>query len=55
MNAEIRFITLILDRVGRKKPLVFGAGSFVITFSILAAILANDPAGDPSSSVTAQR
>ncbi|KJA22939.1 hypothetical protein HYPSUDRAFT_40448 [Hypholoma sublateritium FD-334 SS-4] len=53
--ANLFFITLVLDRVGRKKPLVFGAGSFVVTFSILAAILANDPAGNPSSSVTAQR
>jgi MFS family permease len=49
------FIVFILDRVGRKKPLMFGAASFVVTFSILAAILANDPVGDPNSSATAQR
>ena len=34
------FITLILDTVGRKKPLMFGAGSFVITYSVLTAIVA---------------
>lgn len=52
---QFSFITFVLDRVGRKKPLMFGAASFVVTFSILAAILANDPAGDPNSSITAQR
>ncbi|KAF7424377.1 hypothetical protein PC9H_009684 [Pleurotus ostreatus] len=41
--ANIFFITLILDRVGRKKPLMFGAASFVVTFSILAAIVASFP------------
>ncbi|EKM58415.1 uncharacterized protein PHACADRAFT_252717 [Phanerochaete carnosa HHB-10118-sp] len=37
------FITLILDTVGRKKPLMFGAGSFVVTYSILTAIVACFP------------
>lgn len=37
------FITLALDTVGRKKPLMFGAGSFVVTYSILTAIVARFP------------
>jgi len=37
------FITLILDTVGRKKPLMFGAASFVVTYSILTAIVACFP------------
>lgn len=37
------FITLILDTVGRKKPLMFGAASFVVTYSILTAIVASFP------------
>jgi hypothetical protein len=37
------FITLVLDRVGRKKPLLFGAASFVVLYSILAAIVATNP------------
>ncbi|KAF9442102.1 general substrate transporter [Macrolepiota fuliginosa MF-IS2] len=41
--ANIFFITLILDRVGRKKPLLFGASSFVVLYSILAAIVATNP------------
>ncbi|RDB25726.1 High-affinity glucose transporter [Hypsizygus marmoreus] len=53
--ANLFFITLILDRVGRKKPLMFGAASFVATFSILAAIVATNPPGDPNSSAAAQR
>jgi len=51
--ANLFFIIFILDRVGRKKPLMFGAASFVCTFSILAAIVATNPpvpAGvDPST------
>lgn len=39
------FITLILDTVGRKKPLMFGAGSFVVTYSVLTAIVAYFPPG----------
>ncbi|KAH9481570.1 High-affinity glucose transporter [Psilocybe cubensis] len=53
--ANIFFITLILDRVGRKKPLLFGAGSFVVTFSILAAILATNPLDAPETNASAQR
>ncbi|KZT07730.1 general substrate transporter [Laetiporus sulphureus 93-53] len=34
------FITCVLDTVGRKKPLMFGAGGFVVTYSILTAIVA---------------
>ncbi|KAF8240724.1 general substrate transporter [Tricholoma matsutake] len=59
--ANLFFITLILDRVGRKKPLMFGAASFVATFSILAAIVATNPPVNPSiaspahANVAAQR
>ncbi|RDX57036.1 general substrate transporter [Lentinus brumalis] len=48
------FITLILDTVGRKKPLMFGAGSFVVTYSILTAIVASFPP-DESGNHSAQR
>ncbi|TFK75143.1 general substrate transporter [Pluteus cervinus] len=41
--ANLFFIIFVLDRVGRKKPLIFGAASFVATFSILAAIVATNP------------
>ncbi|KAF8640262.1 hypothetical protein AX16_010157 [Volvariella volvacea WC 439] len=47
--ANLFFITVILDRVGRKKPLMFGAASFVATFSILAAIVATNPPLDENS------
>ncbi|KAF8910867.1 general substrate transporter [Mucidula mucida] len=55
--ANLFFIIFILDRVGRKKPLLYGAGSFVVTFSILAAIVATNPPGAPADQVnaTAQR
>lgn len=43
--ANFFFITLILDTVGRKKPLMFGAGSFVVTYSVLTAIVACYPPG----------
>ncbi|KAH9838332.1 general substrate transporter [Rhodofomes roseus] len=39
------FITCILDRVGRKKPLMFGAAGFVATYSVLTAIVASFPPG----------
>ncbi|KAI0750132.1 general substrate transporter [Daedaleopsis nitida] len=48
------FITLILDTVGRKKPLMFGAGSFVVTYSVLTAIVASFPP-DESTNLSAQR
>ncbi|KAI3605907.1 mfs sugar [Moniliophthora roreri] len=48
--ANFFFITLILDRVGRKKPLMFGAASFVATFSIVAAILATNPVTEGATS-----
>ncbi|KAI0077861.1 general substrate transporter [Panus rudis PR-1116 ss-1] len=48
------FITLVLDTVGRKKPLLFGAGSFVVTYSILTAIVACFPP-ETSSNHPAQR
>ncbi|KAI8980052.1 general substrate transporter [Trametes punicea] len=48
------FITLILDAVGRKKPLMFGAGSFVVTYSVLTAIVACFPP-DESTNHAAQR
>ncbi|KXN88486.1 High-affinity glucose transporter [Leucoagaricus sp. SymC.cos] len=41
--ANFFFITLALDRVGRKKPLLFGAACFVVLYSILAAIVATNP------------
>ncbi|KAJ3755671.1 sugar transporter [Lentinula raphanica] len=41
--ATLVFIVSIVDRVGRKKPLIFGAATFVATFSIVAAILATNP------------
>jgi len=53
--ANLFFITLILDRVGRKKPLIFGAASMVVTFSILAAIVATNPPGDLNVNHIAQR
>ncbi|KAH7907275.1 general substrate transporter [Hygrophoropsis aurantiaca] len=43
--ANLFFIIFILDSVGRKRPLMFGAGSFVVTFSILAALVASYPPG----------
>ncbi|KDQ57000.1 hypothetical protein JAAARDRAFT_280302 [Jaapia argillacea MUCL 33604] len=49
------FIIFILDRVGRKKPLMFGTGSFVITFSILSAIVASFPPGGETTNLAAQR
>jgi len=48
------FIVLIIDTVGRKKPLLFGAGSFVVTYSILTAIVASFPP-DQSTNHAAQR
>ncbi|KAG6833374.1 hypothetical protein H0H87_007991 [Tephrocybe sp. NHM501043] len=53
--ANIFFIIFLLDRVGRRKPLIFGAGSFVVTFSILAAIVATNPPDSPLSNQIAQR
>ena len=52
------FITLILDFVGRKKPLMFGAGSMVVTYSVLTAIVACFPPevnGTPNTHLAAQR
>ncbi|OSX58727.1 hypothetical protein POSPLADRAFT_1172955 [Postia placenta MAD-698-R-SB12] len=43
--ANFFFITLVLDTVGRKKPLMFGAGSFIVTYSVLTAIVACFPPG----------
>jgi sugar porter (SP) family MFS transporter len=37
------FILFVIDRVGRRKPLIFGAVSLVVLFSILAAITASFP------------
>ncbi|KDR76347.1 hypothetical protein GALMADRAFT_67908, partial [Galerina marginata CBS 339.88] len=53
--ANLFFIIFVLDRVGRKKPLMFGASTLVATFSILCAILATNPLGSPDSNATAQR
>ncbi|EIM91152.1 general substrate transporter [Stereum hirsutum FP-91666 SS1] len=49
------FITLILDTVGRKKPLLFGCAANVALFSVLAAILASFPPGDGVTNFAAQR
>lgn len=40
------FIIFILDWIGRKKPLLFGAGSLVALFSVLTALLASFPPGE---------
>lgn len=48
------FITLVLDTVGRKKPLMFGAASFVVTYSVLSAIVASFPP-ETSTNHPAQR
>ncbi|KAF8150613.1 general substrate transporter [Crassisporium funariophilum] len=53
--ANLFFIIFVLDRVGRKKPLMFGAASFVVTYSILAAILATNPLDSPNVNAAAQR
>lgn len=45
---------MIVDTVGRKKPLLFGAGSFVVTYSILTAIVASYPP-EVSANHSAQR
>jgi len=48
------FIYFILDRVGRKKPLLFGATGMAISLAIEAAINAQFP-GDTSTNKDAQR
>ncbi|KAI0067207.1 general substrate transporter [Artomyces pyxidatus] len=52
---EFSFITLILDTVGRRKPLMFGAASLVALFSVLAAIIASYPPEDGMTNFAAQR
>lgn len=49
------FITLLVDRIGRKRPLLFGAATFVCTFSVLAAIVASFPPGSGETNLAAQR
>ncbi|KAF5386507.1 hypothetical protein D9757_005857 [Collybiopsis confluens] len=44
--ATLAFILFIVDRVGRKMPLMFGAATFVATFSVVAAVLATNPVKD---------
>lgn len=39
------FITFLIDRVGRKKPLIFGAISISIVLACEAALYANNPTG----------
>lgn len=48
------FIVFALDTVGRKKPLMFGAASFVVLFSVLSAIVASFPPTE-STNLGAQR
>lgn len=58
LTCNYSFIILILDTVGRKKPLMFGAGSFVCTYSVLTAIVASFPPevnGQPNPNTSAQR
>jgi len=49
------FIIFALDSLGRKKPLMFGAASFVILFSILSAIVASFPPGSSDPNFAAQK
>ncbi|KAI0805963.1 general substrate transporter [Irpex lacteus] len=56
--ANFFFITLVLDFIGRKKPLMFGAGGITILYSILTAIVASYPPevnGQPNPHKDAQR
>jgi sugar porter (SP) family MFS transporter len=53
--ANLFFIIFVLDRVGRKKPLMFGAGTLVVTYTILAAILATNPLDASNVNAAAQR
>ena len=39
----VSFITLVLDFIGRKRPLLFGAGAITVLYSILTAIVASYP------------
>ena len=48
------FILFLLDRVGRKKPLLLGSLFFVLNFSALAAVVASFPP-DTSLNSDAQR
>ncbi|TFK45873.1 general substrate transporter [Heliocybe sulcata] len=49
------FIIFILDRVGRKKPLLLGSGINIVTFSALSAIVASFPPGEGTTNLVAQR
>ncbi|KAF8482245.1 general substrate transporter [Gautieria morchelliformis] len=53
--ANLFFIIFALDTVGRKRPLMFGAGSLVVLFSILSAIVASFPPGVGTPNIAAQR
>lgn len=48
------FILFVIDTVGRKKPLMFGAGGFIVLYSVLTSIVASFPP-DQSTNHTAQR
>lgn len=50
LTSVTSFIVFILDWVGRKKPLMFGAASFVALFSILSALVASFPPGEDQNS-----
>ncbi|KAH0833114.1 general substrate transporter [Lanmaoa asiatica] len=52
--ANLFFIIFILDWIGRKKPLMFGAASFVALFSVLSALVASFPPGE-NQNLAAQR
>ncbi|KAI9567330.1 sugar transporter [Boletus coccyginus] len=44
--ANLFFIIFVLDSIGRKKPLMFGAASLVALFSVLSALVASFPPGE---------
>ncbi|KZT35508.1 general substrate transporter [Sistotremastrum suecicum HHB10207 ss-3] len=50
------FIIFILDRIGRKQPLLFGAASLTALFAVLAAIVASfPPSAEGSTNLAAQK
>ncbi|GJJ08104.1 hypothetical protein Clacol_002312 [Clathrus columnatus] len=53
--ANFFFIVFALDSVGRKKPLMFGAGMLVLLFSALSAIVASFPPGVGNPNLAAQK
>jgi hypothetical protein len=52
--ATVFFMFLVIDKVGRKKPLVFGGYMLAAVFSVMAAIIHNFPPDGPRNA-SAQR